>query len=41
MIAEVAHFLATPITELLEMEWAEILLWHGEARKIARAAPRM
>lgn len=30
-----AHFLATPLPDLMEMEWDEILLWHKEARRIA------
>lgn len=40
MIAEVAHWLATPVSDLMEMEWGEVLLWHDEARKIAQASPR-
>jgi hypothetical protein len=27
--------LSTPITAFEEMEWAEVLLWHAEARRLA------
>jgi hypothetical protein len=29
--------LATPITNLLDMDWAEVCAWHEEAARIAKA----
>jgi len=33
-VADVAHVLATPITAFEDMDWAEVLLWHVEARRL-------
>jgi hypothetical protein len=30
--------LNTPITDLMDMDWPELVLWHAEARRLARAA---
>jgi hypothetical protein len=34
VVADTAHVLSTPITVFDDMEWAELLLWHAEARRI-------
>lgn len=34
MIAQVAFTLHTPLSELLEMDMDELLVWHNEAAKI-------
>jgi len=38
VVAEVAHWLNTPLTAFDEMDWSEVVLWHAEARRLARAA---
>jgi hypothetical protein len=35
VVADVAHVLSTPITALDDMDWAELLLWHAEARRLS------
>ena len=37
MVADVAAVLHTPVTDLLDMDLADFLAWHGEAARIARA----
>lgn len=37
MVAETAATLSTPLPALLEMDWADVILWHTEARRISRA----
>jgi single-stranded DNA-binding protein len=37
-VAEVAHWLNTPLTAFEDMDWSEVVLWHAEARRLARAA---
>ena len=34
MIADLARFFHTSITDLLAMDWAEIAAWHAEADRI-------
>lgn len=34
VVADVANVLSTPITAFDDMDWAEVLLWHQEARRI-------
>lgn len=34
MTADVAHVLNTPLGDLLEMDWQELVLWHKEARRL-------
>lgn len=36
MIADVAAILHTPLPDLLDMDWADFLLWHEEAARIAK-----
>ena len=36
VVADTAHVLSTPLTAFEEMDWAEVLLWHAEAKRIAR-----
>lgn len=36
MVADVAHMLHTPISEVLEWDYEDLLLWHEQARRIAR-----
>ncbi|AHB50066.1 hypothetical protein W911_06890 [Hyphomicrobium nitrativorans NL23] len=31
-----ACVLRTPLTDVLEMEWSEVLLWHDEAVRISK-----
>jgi hypothetical protein len=31
----VAHVLATPLPAFDDMDWAELLLWHEEARRLS------
>lgn len=38
VVAETAHWLNTPITSFDEMDWADVVLWHAEARRLAQAA---
>jgi hypothetical protein len=38
VVADVAHVLSTPITTLDDMDWAELLLWHEEARRLSGSA---
>lgn len=35
VVADIAHVLSTPVTAFDDMYWAEVLLWHAEARRIA------
>jgi hypothetical protein len=35
VVADTAHVLWTPLTAFDDMDWAEVLLWHVEARRIA------
>jgi hypothetical protein len=35
VVADVAHVLSTPITAFDDMDWAEVVLWHNEARRLA------
>ena len=35
VVADVAHVLSTPLTSFDDMDWAELLLWHAEARRLA------
>ena len=35
VVADTAHVLSTPLTAFDDMDWAELLLWHVEARRIA------
>ena len=37
MVADVAHVLHTPVTELLGMDWPDFLEWHREAGRIVKA----
>jgi hypothetical protein len=37
MVADVAHILHTPVTDLLEMEVHDLVDWHREAARIAKA----
>jgi len=37
MVADVAHVLHTPVTDLLEMELHDFMVWHREAARIAKA----
>ncbi|MEJ1939291.1 hypothetical protein WDZ92_54525 [Nostoc sp. NIES-2111] len=37
VVADIAHVLSTPVTAFEEMDWAEVLLWHDEAKRIAGA----
>lgn len=37
VVADIAHVLSTPVTAFEDMDWAEVLLWHAEARRIAGA----
>jgi hypothetical protein len=37
MVADVAHVLNTPVTDLLEMDARELAVWHREAARIAKA----
>lgn len=37
MIADVAHVLHTPIPALMDMEWRDVLAWHEEASRLAKA----
>lgn len=34
MIADIAHMLHTPIHVLMEMDFADALLWHDEAKRL-------
>jgi hypothetical protein len=36
MVADVAHMLHTPVTELLEMDLRDFMEWHHEAARIAK-----
>jgi hypothetical protein len=38
LVADIAHVLSTPVTALDEMDWAEVLLWHAEARRLSGSA---
>jgi hypothetical protein len=40
VVADVAHVLSTPVTAFYDMDWAELLLWHAEARRIASSRYR-
>lgn len=35
VVADVAHVLSTPLTAFDDMDWAELLLWHAEARRLS------
>jgi hypothetical protein len=35
VVADVAHVLSTPVTVFDEMDWAEVLQWHEEARRLS------
>jgi len=35
VVADTAHVLSTPLTAFDDMEWAEVLLWHMESRRIS------
>ena len=35
VVADTAHVLSTPLTAFDDMEWAELLLWHVEARRLS------
>ena len=35
VVADIAHVLSTPVTAFDEMDWAEVLLWHAEARRLS------
>jgi len=37
IVADTAHVLSTPITAFDDMDWAELLLWHAEARRLTGA----
>lgn len=37
MVADVAHILHTPVTDLLEMDVDDFTDWHREAARIAKA----
>ncbi len=37
VVADTAHVLSTSVTAFDDMDWAEVLLWHAEARRIAGA----
>lgn len=39
VVADVAHVLSTPLTAFEDMEWAEVLLWHGEAWRLSGQGP--
>ncbi len=36
MVADVAHMLHTPVTDLLEMTVEDFVVWHREAARIAK-----
>jgi hypothetical protein len=38
LVADIAHVLSTPVTAFDEMDWAEVLLWHAEARRLSGSA---
>lgn len=35
VVADIAHVLSTPMTAFDEMDWAEVLLWHEQARRLS------
>ena len=38
VVADTAHVLSTPVTAFDDMDWAEVLLWHAEARRLSGQA---
>ena len=38
LVADIAQVLSTPVTAFDEMDWAEVLLWHAEARRLSGSA---
>jgi hypothetical protein len=38
VVADVAHVLSTPLMAFDDMDWAELLLWHEEARRLSGSA---
>jgi hypothetical protein len=38
LVADIAHVLSTPVTAFDDMDWAELLLWHVEARRLSGSA---
>lgn len=39
VVADTAHVLSTPLTAFEDMDWAEVLLWHAEARRLSGHTP--
>lgn len=37
MCADVAHVLATPIPDIMEMDFEDLSMWHAEAGRIVQA----
>jgi hypothetical protein len=40
VVADTAHILSTPLPAFDEMDWVEVVLWHGEATRLARGRLR-
>lgn len=36
MVADVAHWLHTPLPALLEMDWEEVEAWHSQAARLSK-----